>query len=309
MQPPSEWLAAGNMGAIIEKISAYDNAEGAIGYSVFYYVNNMYGNSRFKLLGIDGVKPTRDTIMRGEYPLEDYYYAVIRKDTPTDSPVRKLIDWLLTDDGQILSSRAGYIPLRPIEVDQNVEGMDPIYVGEVDFSSGTGGTEAMPKGSLNDVVVKGVRKPLSDIFYDGFNYIQYINSAIVNEINLHESPYLIDSYIEMEIKRSFSGIPNDYPNYELIDYGDGRTYIVINFPVGNPFFNGQESFSIPLTSDISPYGTWIDELDFSVKYNYDGDLSSWTKLFTLQAEESAAAAQELNSQAELLKQMVSYFKI
>jgi hypothetical protein len=127
MHPPSEWLAA-SMGALVEVVSGYYNARDAIGYSMFYYVNNMYGNSRFKLLGADGVKPSRETIERGEYPLEDYYYAVMRKDAPADSPARKLVDWLLTDGGQTVAAQAGYIPLRPLENVFLDKAIDPVYL-------------------------------------------------------------------------------------------------------------------------------------------------------------------------------------
>jgi phosphate transport system substrate-binding protein len=177
MQPPSEWLSE-TMGSLVEVVSSYDNARDAIGYSVFYYVNNMYGNNRFKLLSIDGTKPSRETIERGEYLLEDYYYAVVRKNAPADSPARKLIDWLLTDDGQTIAARAGYIPLRPLENVFPDEAIDPVYLGDAYNSSGTGGTEPKPVGAIDELVVNGVRKPLSDVFYNGFNYIQHINSEI-----------------------------------------------------------------------------------------------------------------------------------
>lgn len=50
--------------------------------------------------------------MRHEYPAEDYYYTVMPSSTPADNPARKLVYWLLTDDGQAVAARAGYIPVR-----------------------------------------------------------------------------------------------------------------------------------------------------------------------------------------------------
>jgi len=96
----------------------------------------MYGNSRFRLLSIDGVAPSRATITKGQYTLEDYYYAVIRKDTPADSPARKLIDWLLTDSGQavavkpkhMVSSRAAVVGKPSISGKPSVPGR-PVPAG------------------------------------------------------------------------------------------------------------------------------------------------------------------------------------
>ncbi|SHH84379.1 ABC-type phosphate transport system, substrate-binding protein [Sporobacter termitidis DSM 10068] len=301
VKPPEEWVAE-SMGALVEVVSSYDNAREAIGYSMFYYVNNMYGNSSFKLLGVDGVKPSRETITRGEYPLEDYYYAVVRKDMPADSPARQLIDWLRTDDGQTVAARAGYIPLRPLANVFPDETMDPVYLGDVDNSSGTGGTELKPSGAIDEIVVNGVRKPLSALFYDGFNYIRYINSEITSWLNSPESASLyspgpLSSGPAAEnAKRAFTGIPNDYPSYELADMDKDSRYLYINLPESNPFFNGPVTFRIRLTSDISPYGIGID--DFSVVYHYGRRMLPNVDLFTLDVKltQSPDVAERINSQ-------------
>jgi phosphate transport system substrate-binding protein len=274
MDAPTEWRPE-SMGALVETVSNYDNSRKAIGYSVFYYVNNMYGNSRFKLLGIDGVKPSRDSISCGEYALEDHYYAVMRQNTPVNSPARKLVAWLLTEEGQSLAARAGYIPLRPLE-DIWPADIDPIYLGETESSSGTGGSAL--KSGLKDVVTGGLRMPLSDIFFDGFNYIQYINGKIFEELqNVSQYGWQITQEESVSI-RPFSGIPNDYPNYEVAGSGDLH-YIIINFPQGNPFFIRQHIFNIPLTADISPYGIGIG--DYSVTYHYARRMLPYADLYTL----------------------------
>ncbi len=301
MDPPGEWLAA-SMGSLVEVVSNYDNSRDAIGYSVFYYVNNMYGNSSFKLLDVDGVTPSRDTISGGEYPLEDYYYAVIRKDTPDDSTARMLIDWLLTEEGQIIATQAGYIPLQPLENVFSDETIDPIYLGDVDESSGTGGTELKSADAIEEIVFNGVRIPLSDIFYDDFNYIRYINSEIMNEISSPYSAYrysesLYSLRLDENIKRPFTGIPNDYPNYELVaGYSSAYAYIKIDLPYNNPFFRDPMTFNVPLTSDISPYGT--ETVDYSVSYDYDRRLGDNIDLFTLNVKlpKAPEVAQRINEQ-------------
>ncbi|MDR1217823.1 MAG: substrate-binding domain-containing protein, partial [Oscillospiraceae bacterium] len=303
MQPPSEWLAE-TMGSLVEVVSSYDNARDAIGYSVFYYVNNMYGNSRFKLLGVDGVKPSRETIERGEYPLEDYYYAVVRKDTPADSPARKLVDWLLTDDGQTIAARAGYIPLRPLENVFPDETLDPVYIGDAYNSSGTGGTEPKPAEAVGELVVNGVRKPLSDVFYDGFNYILYINSEIMDQMNSPRSAFWYSENFENpsmaeNTKRPFTGIPNDYPNYRVnVGGANPACYLQIDIPANNPFFEDEQIVNIRLTADISPYGIDGDEPAIAYRYDYDRRMLPNVDLLTLSVEmpQSPEIAERINSQ-------------
>jgi hypothetical protein len=243
---------------------------------MFYFVNNMFGNSQFKLLGIDGVKPSRETIMRGEYPVEDHYYAVIRKDTPEDHPARKLIDWILSDEGQTLAVRAGYIPLRPMENVWPDNALDPIFLGDVYNASGTGGT--VLKTGVEDVQpVNGVRPPISDLFFDGFNYIQYINGEIMRwldsfDLELWQSV----SWGEQYLMRPFTGIPNDYPNYEIHNLGN----MIISFPADNPFFGRGMTIYIRLTEDISPYGVGLPAL--AITYDYAGRIMPRIDFHTLQ---------------------------
>jgi len=289
---PSDWEIS-EMGRLVEVVSGYDNSRGAIGYSMFYYVNNMYGNSRFKLLSIDGVKPSRETIISSEYPLGDNYYAVIRQDMPMNHPARKLLSWLLTDEGQALIAKAGYIPLRPIDSAWPDSTIDPIYLGDTDDSSGTGGK--MLKTSVDDVQpVNGVRPPLSDLFFDGYNYVRYINGKIMEEINKGDpDEWRIGTWGDVHQTRPFIGIPNNYPNYE-ISY---RGYLWIVFPQSNPFFNYAASFYISLSSDISPYGT--EQLDeCKITYEYAASTKPGVKLLAAGVElrDKPDASKRLNEQ-------------
>jgi phosphate transport system substrate-binding protein len=302
MSPTVEWTPQ-SMGGLVDLVTSYDNARDAIGYSVFYYVNNMYGDSRFKLLAVDGVAPTRETIARGEYPLEDYYYAVMRRDTPEDSPARKLTAWLLTDEGQTVAARAGYIPMRPLEGVLPDDTLDPIYLGDTDNSSGTGGTAPKPADAIDEFISGGVKMPLSDLFYDGFNYIRYINDEIISHINSPKS----GDWNEMgsgapprleNAKRPFTGVPNDYPHYEIMEYGDGSHGIYIVLPEGNPFFTYASYIRVRLTPDISPYGTPPRDDAFSVIYHYDRLLTPDIKLYTMEIEmpRSPELAARINEQ-------------
>lgn len=111
MQAPTE-MRPGFMGALIDRIAAYDETGGAIGYSVYYYAKEMYANPNLKLLAVDGTEPSIETIGSGKYPLTNEFYVVIREEEPEGSPARLLRDWLLTDAGRELVSQAGYAPIQ-----------------------------------------------------------------------------------------------------------------------------------------------------------------------------------------------------
>lgn len=97
----------------------------ALGYSIYYYYHNMYGfypvEENLKLLAIDGVMPTDETIADGSYPLSNNTYVVLRKDTPADSPARKMAEFMLTEAGQQCVQQAGFGRLtKPVEISDDM---------------------------------------------------------------------------------------------------------------------------------------------------------------------------------------------
>lgn len=81
-----------------------------IGYSVFYYEENMAPNEYIKLIAVDGVQPTLETIKEREYPFTSEVYSVTRADSSPTSLAVRLRDWLLTPEGQELVAQSGYAP-------------------------------------------------------------------------------------------------------------------------------------------------------------------------------------------------------
>ncbi len=110
MEAPEELISSGMMG-LIDSVASYDNSDGAIGYSVYYYAAMMYENPSLRLLSVDGVEPSRASIADGSYPLLNDFYLAIRADEPEESPVRKLRDWILSDAGRRAFEEAGYVPI------------------------------------------------------------------------------------------------------------------------------------------------------------------------------------------------------
>ncbi len=110
MEAPSD-VIVGSMGELMESVKNYDNSANAIGYSVYYYANDMRMAEGLKIITIDGVDPNADTIAAGEYPHLNPYYSAIPADTPSDTPAHILYDWLQSEDGKYLLSLEGYVPV------------------------------------------------------------------------------------------------------------------------------------------------------------------------------------------------------
>lgn len=109
MTPPTEDVVQG-MGGIIEQTASYKNYPNALGYSFLYYATEMVRNGNIRLLAIDGVAPNKETIRNKTYPFAAEFYAVT---AGTDNPnVPKLIEWILSEQGQSLVEKTGYIPVK-----------------------------------------------------------------------------------------------------------------------------------------------------------------------------------------------------
>ena len=109
MDPPTE-LAPAAMGELVDSIADYNNSANAIGFSVYYYIDQMYTKPGLRLLAVDDVAPSNETLADGSYPLCNDFYAVIHPGSAADSPERQLYDWLDTADGIACIRKAGYVP-------------------------------------------------------------------------------------------------------------------------------------------------------------------------------------------------------
>lgn len=114
MEPPTSWTAD-SMSGLLEAVREYDNSPAAIGYTVYYYANDMEMARGLKVLSIDGVAPDAASIRAGDYPFLNPYYVSIGEYELPDSPARILYDWILGPDGQKLAAMEGYVPVMETE--------------------------------------------------------------------------------------------------------------------------------------------------------------------------------------------------
>ena len=115
MEAPQDYIVA-TMGQLMTAVKSYDGSADAIGYSVYYYAEEMKMARGLKLLRLEGVEPNPDTIRSEEYPLVNPKYVVIPANAPEDAPNRLLYDWLLSTGGQRMIAAEGYVSVLPVEV-------------------------------------------------------------------------------------------------------------------------------------------------------------------------------------------------
>ena len=111
MIAPTERTFAGGMGGIIREVAGYKNAKNAIGYSFMYYSSKMIRNNQIKYIGVNGIKPTVETVRNKTYSFTVPVYAVTLKSNNKEN-VAKFIDWVLSDEGQSLIEKTGYVPSK-----------------------------------------------------------------------------------------------------------------------------------------------------------------------------------------------------
>ncbi len=108
MDAPVENVPEG-MGGIIEQTAAYTNHKNAIGFSFRFYATEMVEDYDIKLLQVNGIAPTVETIADGTYPITSEFYAVTTEEQY--ETYKPFLDWMTSEEGQTLVKRTGYVPL------------------------------------------------------------------------------------------------------------------------------------------------------------------------------------------------------
>jgi phosphate transport system substrate-binding protein len=98
------------MDGIVNQTANYRNYRNALGYSFLFYTTQMVRNNNIKLLSINSVFPSKESIKDGTYPYSDTFYAItINKENENSN---KFIDWILSEQGQYLVEATGYVPIK-----------------------------------------------------------------------------------------------------------------------------------------------------------------------------------------------------
>lgn len=118
---PMEYVI-GSMGELMSAVKNYDNSADAIGYSVYYYANDMKMATGLKIISVDGVEPSEETIRSRKYPHLNAYYCVIPSEPDRSSAIasaradgaRAIMNWLVGEDGQKLTASMGYVSVTDV---------------------------------------------------------------------------------------------------------------------------------------------------------------------------------------------------
>ncbi len=96
------------MSGIIDQVSSYKSKSNSIGFSFRYYVEGIIQNPDIKIVAVDGVYPNVENIKNGSYPITTPLYAVTYYENRNPN-VDALIDWILSDEGQYIIEKTGYV--------------------------------------------------------------------------------------------------------------------------------------------------------------------------------------------------------
>lgn len=141
---------------------AMDDPAYGLGYSIYYYYQSasrilLSGDDSLKLLSIDGIAPNDAAIADGTYPLSGYNYIALRADEPEDSPAHRMVEFMLSEQGQTCVINAGFGALRPTPE----EYLSGLKAGDISCISWPVGREVQPSTAevvslLNDAAASGM---------------------------------------------------------------------------------------------------------------------------------------------------------
>ncbi len=110
MVEPEKEFVFDLMSGIVQAASDYENHRGAIGFSFRYYVTDIVSENGIRFIPIEGVEPTIESVTLEEYPLVDKMFISYRKGYVTEE-MQLFLDWVLSEEGQLLVRRSGYAPI------------------------------------------------------------------------------------------------------------------------------------------------------------------------------------------------------
>lgn len=99
------------MMGIIQEVAEYQNEKGAIGYSFRYFFEGLTQVDGAKIIAVNDVYPSNESIQNGSYPIVTNLYCITVKENKNEN-VDKVLDFLLSNDGQYLIEKTGYSPIK-----------------------------------------------------------------------------------------------------------------------------------------------------------------------------------------------------
>lgn len=83
----------------------------SLGFSFRYYMDGIVENDSVKMLSLNGIYPSAENIQNRSYPVVAQFYAIYRADNDNEN-IPALIEWLLSEEGQVLIEKTGYVRIK-----------------------------------------------------------------------------------------------------------------------------------------------------------------------------------------------------
>ena len=254
-----------------------------LGYSIYYYYHNMRWfypvEEELKLLAIDGVMPTDETIADGSYPLSNNTYVVLRKDTPADSPARRMAEFMLTEAGQVCVENAGYGRLKkPVEISN-----DMLFADKVNSQMPTDKNYmfspisikmalALAANGASGETQTEILNALGITNLDEFNALskdlitRYSQADILN-LNIASSIWINKDETSQNFSSSFKKLATEYYNADVKSVKASNAVKEVNAWVSEktndkiPEIINEADFWAMLVNAIYFKGAWLDEFN------------------------------------------------
>lgn len=107
LKEPETYEVINAMDGIVKRVAQYTDEKGAMGYSFRYFVEELNQEKNVKILSIDGVYPSLESIEDGSYPLVTDVCVMTRKGD-INPYIAKMIDFILSEEGQAIVKKTGY---------------------------------------------------------------------------------------------------------------------------------------------------------------------------------------------------------
>ena len=110
LKEPQTYEKVDAMMGVIKEVAQYANEKGAMGYSFRYFLEELNQEKGVKMVSIDGIYPTLENIENSSYPLTTNVCLITRKNDSNPN-IQKMIDFILSEDGQYIIRKTGYAGL------------------------------------------------------------------------------------------------------------------------------------------------------------------------------------------------------
>lgn len=111
LKEPKQFETVSAMEGVINEVAQYNNEAGAMGYTFRYFLEELNQEQNVKMISVDGVYPSLESVEDGSYPLTVDLCLITRKNDNNPN-VEKMKAFILSADGQYIIHQTGYGKLK-----------------------------------------------------------------------------------------------------------------------------------------------------------------------------------------------------